>query len=158
MQEITIQSAVDAPIEQVWRVIADYGNVAVWNPNIKASRIIGEQAQGVGALRQCDLSDGKNYVQERITAWEEGKSLSLDVVDGTMPFEHAEFEVELEAAGSSQTKVHMKMRFKPKGGALGKVAAVVMIKPMMRRLFGKIAGGLKAHVEGAAQTPAHAVA
>lgn len=146
MQTLTVARTLDAPRAAVWNVLADFGNVAAWNPNLAASHLLTEGQTGIGTTRHCQLKDGKNYIRERIALFEEQRAMQLDVVDGTMPFRRATIVVELEDHADAQTLVTFRMEFEPKGGPLGALAANVAMKPMLRRLFGRLFDGLQAHL------------
>jgi len=152
MGAFTVTRSLDASPAEVWSVLADFGNIAEWNPNLSASRLLGEQAGGVGTTRQCDLKDGKNYVRERVTTWEDGRRMEIDIYEGTMPLKSAIATIVLEPAGPRRTKVIASMSFVPKGGAVRKVATEVFMKPMMKHMFGRLVRGLKEHVEAQGET------
>ena len=134
-------------VEALWSVLSDFENVADWNPTLQSAHLLGTQKRGVGASRQCTLNDGKNHVEERVIRWEEGRLLEIEIVDGTLPFRKASVLVELESESPKRTRVHMTTSFEPKGGALGSVAAEIVLKPMLRRLFGRLFDGLEAQLE-----------
>ena len=44
---------IDASVEKVWAVLADFGGVSKWAPTITESRSLTEANGGVGARRTC---------------------------------------------------------------------------------------------------------
>lgn len=147
MPSIEATVLVAQPSTELWRIVSDFGSVADWNPNLESSHLLSGPKRGVGTGRQCNLRDGKNSIQERITHWEEGRSLSLEITEGTMPLESATVEIRLEPTSHMETTVYLHMQFVPKGGWLGAVGAAVFMKPMMARMFRRLLAGLKEHAE-----------
>ncbi len=158
MHRVNVKREIEAPIADVWEIVADYGNVAVWNPLLRASRLLDGPPRGKGAERQCDMADGKNYLRERVTEWQEGQFVEVELYETTMPLSCALARVELEARGPSRTVVSMTMHFQPSGGALARSLAGLMMKPMFRRMFRKLASALKTHAEGVAAENRHLAA
>lgn len=58
MAQFTVRRSIDAPREQVWEILADYGNIASWSSGVAKSGIVGKRATGIGAVRQCDVMGG----------------------------------------------------------------------------------------------------
>ncbi len=88
MTRVTSEIRIDAPREKVWNVLADLGSVSTWNPVLSNSYYTSEAKEGLEASRHCDFPDG-GYVKERILEWKPGESFTLDIYEGTVPFESA---------------------------------------------------------------------
>ena len=73
---VTSQIKIDAPVEKVWGVLADIASIYKWNPGVKASHTTGDQSQGYGTKRHCDLDD-KNDLEERALAWRDGEGCKI---------------------------------------------------------------------------------
>lgn len=138
MPEVVVEHLVDATPDQVWKSWDDFGNINQFNPNLRDSFLLGDQATGLGATRQCDLIDGKNHIKERIVDYIPNKRMVLDIYDGTMPLKSAQAMITLAPQGD-KTQVRMKMTFEPKFGILG-----AMMVPMMKPQFRKLLRGLLA--------------
>ncbi len=126
----------------VWPFLADFGAIDVFNPALKQSfSLEGGPDEGIGAMRQCDMVDGKNYIRERVTNWEVGKTYTVEIYEGTMPMSamQATLSVEPHAKGSV---LSMQIDYTPKFGWLGKLMDVVMMRRMMRRQMRQVIGGL----------------
>lgn len=147
MPSVTLTKTVDAPVSEVWKSWDDFGNIDKFNPNLKRSFLIGNNGEtGLGATRQCDLEDGKNYIQERIVAYEPERKLTVDIYNGTMPLKSAQAEIAMRPVGTNRTELTFTMRFVPKFGLLGRMM-VPMMKPQFRKLLTKLVDGNSAFVE-----------
>lgn len=141
MSIITVDHEVGASAAKVWKTLEDFGGVAKWNPVIATSRILpGKPATGVGAERQCDMDDGKNWLRERVVSWDPGRSMTIDIYEGTMPLASAQGTLSVEALGPERSRVVMTMEYRPKMGVLGAMMDAIVLKRMMR---GMMSRGLK---------------
>lgn len=130
MQTVNIEKTIDAPIEKVWESWDDFGAIDKFNPGIRASRLLGEDSTGIGARRECDLEDGKNWVRERIVDYVPLKRMRIDIVESSMPIKTMSATVALQAISDDKTEVQFTAEFEPKMGLLGKLMA-----PLMKRQF-----------------------
>ncbi|RYE61982.1 MAG: SRPBCC family protein [Oxalobacteraceae bacterium] len=78
---VSIQAHIDAPIEQVWSMISDFGNLTRWHPQLERCETDGE---GVGARRTVYFVDW-SAVEELTAVSHEHYSLSYLVVDSSRP-------------------------------------------------------------------------
>ncbi|MEM8849995.1 MAG: SRPBCC family protein [Pseudomonadota bacterium] len=147
MAHVTVDRIVKAPPLDVWQSWDDFGNIAAFNPNLSGSHLLDTQTTGLGATRQCDLSDGKNHIRERIVEYVPGERMVVDIYDGTMPLKAAKAVITLTPQGKHRTRVQMRMEFVPKFGALG-VLMVPLMKPQFRKMLRALLDGNAAHVEG----------
>src|SRR5687768_13246943 len=70
--------------ERLWALLASLDAVQRYNPGVRAARIRGSATSGVGAERECDLAPSGRVV-ERVTVWEEGRAVGLEVVESDWP-------------------------------------------------------------------------
>ena len=56
MTEFTIIQQIEAPVETVWEVLDDFGDVQRWNSGVKASVLTSDGPVGQGATRHCDFA------------------------------------------------------------------------------------------------------
>lgn len=148
MAEIYGKRVLQHSAAAVWDWIKDYGNIHRINPAIGASRIEGPKADGVGAVRMCEMKAGGFYLRERVTEWKEGESYTIDVVDSTMPLvENMHATLGVRELGSHRSEVYMRMSYGIKYGILGRAANALMTRHMMnlliRMLFGKLEEALR---------------
>lgn len=147
MNKVTEKLIINAPLSEVWVAWDDYGNIACFNPNLKGSHLINaSQKTGLGATRQCDLIDGKNYIRERIVEYSPERRMAVDIYAGTLPFKKARVDIELSAVGQNRTEVSFTMAFQPKMGILG-LLMVPLMKPQLRKSIGKLLNANRAFIE-----------
>ena len=77
MVEIVERSEVARPSDVVWEVLADFGAISRWAPNVAHSCLTTEQETGVGAVRRVQV--GRNALLERVVDWEPGLRLSYSI-------------------------------------------------------------------------------
>lgn len=76
-REITINKSKD----EVWKAIAKFGDICHGSPGVLKSFVTSEQQEGVGATRHCDLFMMGATIEERISEWNEGESLTVDIYE-----------------------------------------------------------------------------
>jgi len=72
---------IHAPKQKVWDTLADFGNVYKLSPNLQSSHSTSELKSGLGAERHCDFTAMGAEVEERITEWNEGESMKIDIYE-----------------------------------------------------------------------------
>ena len=145
MPVLVRQVAIDASKEKVWEVLADFSSVANWAPTISESRSTTEANGGVDAERSCE-HEKMGTIYERIVAWEEGRSLSYDVIEGLpFPMKSLNNIWEVSTLGDGAL-VTLTMDFGMKLGPLGFLPALMARRPMRKEMQLSLAG-LKQFVE-----------
>ncbi len=130
METINVKKVIDAPVEKVWESWDDFGSIYKFNPGINASRLLGEDSTGIGAMRECDLKDGKNWVRERIVDYVPLKKMRISIYESSMPIKTMTATVTFRSISDAKTEVDFTAEFEPKMGFLGKLMA-----PLMKRQF-----------------------
>lgn len=147
MTSINREVTVDAPVERVWAALADFGNIATWNPNVKKSVLTSNQAQGEGITRECQLVP-MGTVQEEVTGWVEGESMTINISEfknvPAMRAGGAEFHIR---ARGDQTDVHLELSYEVGLGAVGAGMNSMMLKRQFAKAATGLLAGLKHHVE-----------
>lgn len=147
MPIITTSETVDAPVSEVFASWNDFGNIDRYNPNLTRSFLINDSAEGgLGAMRQCDLADGKNHIRERIIGFVEDRQIKLEIYDGTVPIKYALATIDFEPISPNRTHVTFHMDATLKMGLFGKLLGPVMANQMKRALAALLDGN-KAYVE-----------
>lgn len=147
MAKVEIKRTINAPVAKVWESWNDYGNIDKFNPNLNRSFLIeGSGETGLGAKRQCDLNDGKNYIQEKVIEYIPERRIAIDVYNGTMPLKRAIATADMKPLGANRTELTFTMEFTPKFGLIGRLM-IPLMKPQFRKLLGKLMDGNKAFVE-----------
>lgn len=132
-RHLTVRRRVAAPGPSVWAFFADFPSLGDHWSGIKASRLIGDQRQGVGARREVDLAPIGSMV-ETVTAWEEGRTVAThNEPSALVPFKQAESMLTLEPDGD-ETAVIFDYRYVPRGGPLGGLSGPV-IDRMLKKTF-----------------------
>lgn len=141
MLRFTQQTA--ASSSTVWDLLADFENIDFFNPNLSRSFLLTKDAEiGVGTKRQCDLSDGKNFIQEEILEWQPGEYYLIDIYNGTMPVKNAKTKLGVIPSAQGGSQVYMEFSYDPKFGPIGKVMDILMMRRMMSGLLQKVVDGL----------------
>lgn len=153
MAKVIVKQLVNAEVSKVYHSWHDeFADIYKFNPNITDSRLLGDSpvVSGVGATRQCDLSDGKNWIHERVTDAVTDQRLVVDIYAGSLPLKSAVISFDFTALSAKQTELVMTMDFEPKFGLVGQ-----LMIPIMKRQFAPMLQTLlkaNAHyVEGGAQ-------
>ena len=145
MSQIRVERTIDLPSSQLWDAMKNFGDIENFHPLIKASPLLGNQAEGIGAQRRCDFYDG-NWVKERVLDWQDGRSMSISIYDGSMPVKDGKAVITLHKLSPSRTKVTFDMAYVPKMGPLGKVMDALMMRSQFTKILGDLLEGLETHV------------
>ena len=147
MASVTVSTIVNAPISQVWQSWDAFGDIDQFNPNLKRSFLLeGSSATGLGATRQCDMADGKNYIRERIVDYVPQRRLEIDFYELSMPLKSARATFNFHEKDATSTEVVMKMDFVPKFGPFGALMIPIM-KPQFKKMLMAMLEGNAAYVE-----------
>lgn len=134
----------------VWSVLADIGHIALWNPGVVHSEKTSPGEVNVGSGRHCDLG-GKNYLDEKIIAFEPIKTMTIRVTETNLPFANADIRFFLKPQGAG-TLVTVSPRYQLKYGALGRILDWAMVRRQYQKGMRGLLMGLKKHVENT-ETP-----
>ena len=135
---------IQANEKDIWRIVADVGDVHKFHPMVDTSPVLSTEFQGMGATRRCEFYDGTSVV-EKVVEWKEGKKMKLELSEFSMPFKYAVVTMSLESAGANSTYVTIEMEFMVKFGVFGKILGYLMMRPAMKMVFGKVLKGLNDH-------------
>ena len=139
----TIEKSLDlnAPIEQVWAVIADHTRMTEW-AQMDGVIITSDETQGVGLTCECDF--GFFTADERVIEWQENRKIAHEIVAMGMPMIET---WTLEPRGEG-TRFIWRQEVNPAGI---RRLMLPMIKWQMGRTFDKALENLRAVVEGSSQ-------
>lgn len=152
MQTIKVRKIVNAPVEAVWESWDDFGNIYKFNPGTTASRLLRDKSTGIGARRECDLKDGKNWVREKIVDYVPLKEMRIEIYESSMPIKTMSATVALQAITDTKTEVVFTAEFEPKMGFLGKLMAPLM-KRQFRPMLASMLDGNADYVENGVLVP-----
>ncbi len=80
MPEFTITRHLDAPIEKVWEVLDNFGDIAQWSPGVKRSALTSQGPVSEGTTRHCDFAP-LGAVEERIEAYVPNERLTVNLYE-----------------------------------------------------------------------------
>lgn len=147
MARVTKTQIVEAPISRVWASWDKFADIKHFHPDLKDSYLLDQsEPTGLGATRQCDFSDGKTVLRERIVEYTPERRIVIDIYESSVPLRSALATLEFKAMGERRTKVTMQMDFVPKMGIVGKLLIPMMKKQFAKGLSGLLAGNA-AYVE-----------
>jgi hypothetical protein len=115
----TIRHEIEAacPPENVWAVLSDLEAVPQYNPQVRAAALRGNQRAGVGAERVCELRP-KGRVVERVTRWEDGRAVGLEVAESDWPIHFMRWVTRVEPRGPGSL-ITQTLEYAVKMGPLG---------------------------------------
>ena len=139
--------------EQAWDVLADFENVHAIAPGIKASPLLSEEKDGLGACRRCHFAIGGMSMVETVTSWEEGKSLTVELSEFPMPFHRGDVSLILTPLDNERCLAKAVFDYDMKYGFVGAVINALMLRPMMGMQLSKLLRNIE---KQAKRTPANA--
>lgn len=142
MTKLTHEIQIDAPIAQVWAVIADLEAVQRYNPMVASARYVSEKKQGVGAARICDFRPGGSAT-ERVTEWKPQSVIAMEASDHPWPMRSVRWRNEL-APAKNGTRLTQVLEYEFTGDASMAAGMEAQWDQGMQAIF----AALKAHVEG----------
>ncbi|WP_137285645.1 SRPBCC family protein [Halorussus salinisoli] len=147
MHTVSVSRTIDAPIDDVWSVLDDFGDVANYNPNIKTSGIVDGPDTGIGATRECRFYDG-NRIEEQIVEYEPKEGYAVNFLDvGEFPLKTNVVEIDVESVDDSRSTVTMTANFTPKYGPVGWVMGQLVMKSKFEETFDEVLDGLATYVQ-----------
>ncbi len=141
---IRVSTVIDAPIDVVWDAIVDVERHVDWMHDAVAIRLTSRRRSGVGTTFDCDTRVGPIRLTDRfeITEWKPNKVMGIrhvGAVSGT-----GRFVLKRARGGRTQFSWDERLWFPWwLGGRLGELAG----RPVLRHVFGRDVGNLKALVE-----------
>jgi|TARA_B100000809_G_C14935465_1_gene458451 uncharacterized protein YndB with AHSA1/START domain len=142
--QVYVSRQISLPAEDLWRHLSDFSGVARFHPFVETADQLSASNEGVGARRKCNFYDGKSVV-ERVIEWEPGRRLKVELSEMNLPVKWALAEMSLSSINDHETEASISMVFQPKFGLLGALMGVLMMKPMMRKIFSQVLHGLEHH-------------
>ncbi|MCP3994801.1 MAG: SRPBCC family protein [bacterium] len=80
MPEFTITRQIDAPVEKVWEVLDDFGDIQRWNPGVVTSELTSVGPVQEGATRSCAFAPFGN-VNERIDEYRINERMTVSIFE-----------------------------------------------------------------------------
>lgn len=138
-------ATISASADAVWAVLADFGQINLWAPNVDHSCLMSDQAEGVGAVRR--IQTNRMTLLETVEVFEPGRTLSYRITGLPPVIRSLTNTWHLDAAGAS-TEVLLVTEI----DAGPRPPQQLIAKLVGRRLAGaseQMIAGLTAHLERA---------
>ncbi|GAB3273870.1 SRPBCC family protein [Parahaliea aestuarii] len=119
--EVAVSGEVGVSHTEAWQRMSDLSVAHKYVPGLTATEITTPQTEGVGASRKV-YQTGSNYLEETVTAWDEGQGFAIRLHQGDepmKPFKHAEFRYHMQAVTDRVTRVTLAIVVEMPFGALG---------------------------------------
>jgi hypothetical protein len=142
-REIEINQSKD----NVWKALADFGNICHGHPAVSKSFITSAQKEGVGATRHCDFTMMGASAEEKVTEWNDGKNIKIEVQElKKMPgIKTMALDLAIRNSGE-KTILTSTMAYSMKNGFFD-VMNSLMMKNMNAKLLDGIMAGHKLYIE-----------
>jgi len=87
MSKVHVSTVINAPIERVWRTVANFNGLPAWMPGMKESTIEdGKSALAVGAVRCLSMAGTNAKLRERLEVFSpEDYQITYSVLEGPLP-------------------------------------------------------------------------
>jgi Polyketide cyclase / dehydrase and lipid transport len=110
--------------EALWAGLSDLELVQATNPTVVTARV--DRPAGKGATRTCTLKP-KGEVVERVTVWEPGKAVGLEVAKSDWPITHMNWVTRIEP-GPRGAVLSQELNYGMKFGPLGWLLNALVMK------------------------------
>ena len=134
------------PPSKIWKVLANLEEVARYNPGVRSAETVWPCRTGVGATRACDLVP-KGRVVERVTHWEEGQALGLEVTESDWPIHFMRWVTRLEPSNGG-TRISQELEYELKFGPVGWLLDRLVMKKKLTETLDGVFSSLVKHAEG----------
>lgn len=146
MGKIENEITVNAPLQDVWKILTNLELLDQYDPTVKKSTLISTEKTGINAKRKVLMLDGKNWFDEKITVFRPNEALTYQLTDCTFPIKGLKHSYSFEQVGN-QVKVKQIMEYTVKFGLLGKLMDRLMIRKQSDAGIKKFFSGLKQYAE-----------
>lgn len=146
MTTLTNDIHIRAPRQQVWDTLTHLDLLAAFDPGTTTSVLIGEQTDGVGAQRRCDVQGG--WLVERVAVWQPAQVLAFELVTCSFPVNSLRHDYTLTGS-DGLTHVTQVMTYELKYKAIGRALDAVLLRRKWDAGIKAFLAGLKEHVETA---------
>ena len=144
MNQVKSQIVIDAPVKQVWEILADFGEVYRWAPSVTKSYSTSDDNSGPEASRHCDIA-GFGGIEEEITEWNEGRSFTYRA-SGVGPISHWYSTWSVKAQGD-KTLVSTDFRYGLRFGPVGTLMNAMIIRRKLQQSLATALEGLMQHAK-----------
>jgi len=146
MTKLHNEIIINAPIEKIWKILANVGELQNYDPTVLKSAVTSANTGSLGASRKVDMKDGKHWFKEKMTVCKPNEALTYELTDCNFPIEGLQHSYRFEHIGN-QTKVSQEMEYEVKWGLLGKLMDTLMLRKQTDSGIKKFFAGLKEYAE-----------
>jgi hypothetical protein len=132
--------------ERIWALLSDLTAVERYNPTVKSATIRGTARSGVGAERACDLLP-RGCVVERVTHWEDGRAIGLEVAESDWPIHYMRWVTRVEPTPTGSV-ITQNLDYRVKFGPLGWLMDRLVMRRQLSQTLDGIFANLVKHAEG----------
>ena len=133
MPEFTITRQIAAPVDTVWHVLDDFGDIQRWNPGVAPSGLTSQGQVAEGSTRHCDLKPFGG-VDERIERYEPNQRMTVHLYETfKLPISDAIADFNLASSdGGTELTLHYHYTL----NRLGRMAKGTTAKQLQKGLGG----------------------
>ncbi|MCE7735021.1 MAG: SRPBCC family protein [Candidatus Heimdallarchaeota archaeon] len=146
MNQSKVTKTINLPIEQVWEVVADFGNVHYYHPYVESTSLLTENNNELNAERVCHFYDGQN-IHEKVTHFEKYEYVEIAILDGLKgPVKNVNGKIIVKKVSDEVTDLSMILSYETKFGIIGSVMNRLIMKSQFRKLINNVLAGLDHYV------------
>ncbi len=143
MSLVQVTHNTTASPQSCWKLLGDFAHIDLFNKNLSKSYLLNPQDPiGVGTRRQCDVSDGKNFLREEIIEWKEGEYYVIDIYESSFPMDRQSTKFGLLPISGGGTKIYMNFDYKVKFGPIGSLMNALMLRNFLSKGLQNVVNGL----------------
>lgn len=137
---------IGASKERVFATLANLELVQEYNPSVLSAKYISTEHRGVGAARECDLGSDGGMIRERVTGFEDGKAISMELYEHNWPLKSMHWTTRVEPDGTG-TLVTQSLDYEVKFGLIGALLDKLAMKNKMNTNMNVVFDSMKAYIE-----------
>ena len=142
---VEASATANASKEAVWKILADFPNIANHTDTVKASVSTSEEDFAVGASRRCDLAPAGS-AEEEIVEIVPGDRLVIEVKGSGGPIKHSRTTFSVAEVDADTTRLTMSAEIQPKGGIFAGIISKILERRLPKRAL-VVVGDLAASAE-----------
>lgn len=148
MTTISREIEINASKSDVWKAIANFGDICHASPGVLKSHVTSKQQEGVGATRHCDFAMMGASAEERVLEWNDGESLKIGVYEfKKLPgIKTMEANFKVKETGNGKTRLMATLDYSMKNPFFD-IMNILMMKSMNIKNWNAVLAGHKKYVE-----------
>lgn len=149
-----VRRTTNAANDALWHVLGDFGTEHRWTKSLDYCERDTDTVD-VGTIRTCKLPRalmGRTTVREELTEYEPGRALAYRLEGPAGPFASATSRWSTSGGSDGATTMCVEGFFTPRNRAV-EVVVWPLVRPMLRRLTGRVMAELEGFVVGQSDNP-----